>query len=60
MYIPDNLDAYNAHEKEQERWLASRPVCSWCGEPIQEEYAYKIGDELVCEYCIDERREYID
>lgn len=60
MYVPDNFDAYDAYEKEQERWLAKRPKCAWCGEPIQEECAYRINDEWVCEQCIDDRREYID
>ena len=44
------------HEREQEAWLRSRPVCAWCGEPIQEEMCYDIAGELVCENCIDDCR----
>jgi formylmethanofuran dehydrogenase subunit E len=58
--VLDNLDAYDAYEKEQEKELASRPKCAWCGEPIQEECAYRINGEWVCEHCIDDVREYID
>lgn len=29
------------HEQEQDRWLASRPVCDLCGEPIQDEVYYE-------------------
>ena len=43
-------------EAEEERWLRSRPVCAWCGEPIQEERCYDIAGELVCDECIDNCR----
>lgn len=43
-------------EAEDERWLRSRPVCAWCGEPIQDEYAYEIDGELICERCIEDCR----
>ena len=28
-------------------------------EPIEEDYAYRIGDELVCEHCIEDCRERV-
>lgn len=37
MYIPDNYSAWERLEREREAWLASRPVCYHCGEPIQDE-----------------------
>lgn len=43
-------------EPEEEKWLKTRPVCAWCGHPIQDEYAYEIDGELVCEDCIEECR----
>lgn len=46
-------------EAEEEKWLKTRPVCAWCGQPIQDEYAYEIDGELVCEVCIEECRTYI-
>lgn len=60
MRIPDNFDAYDAYEREQERWLAKRPKCEWCGEPIQDDYAYRIDDDLVCTHCVDECMEVIE
>ncbi len=43
-------------EAEDERWLRSRPVCAWCGEPIQDEYCYEIDGDLICERCIEDCR----
>ena len=28
--MPDNYSQWEAHEKEQERWLAKRTVCDYC------------------------------
>lgn len=41
-------------EREQERWLNSRPVCGVCGEPIQDDYFYKPEDEIMCEACFND------
>ena len=38
----DNYSLYKQREREQERWLAQRPVCSYCGHPIQDEELYDI------------------
>lgn len=55
MRLPDIYDYYRSHEAEQERWLASRPVCDRCGEPIQDEYMWEVEDGYcVCEECRDE------
>ena len=37
----------------KERKLAQRPRCAECGERIQDEYAYEIDNELICEECLD-------
>lgn len=37
---------------EQEKWLLSRPVCCSCEEHIQDDYAYFIDDEWICEDCL--------
>ena len=29
------------HEREQESWLASRPVCDLCQEPIQDDVYFE-------------------
>ena len=59
-YIPDNYDLWVAHDWEQEKALEKLPKCDWCGEPIQSEYLYKLGNELVCEDCMEECRESVD
>lgn len=50
----DNLDFYSMHEAEQEKKLAKLPVCSCCGEPIQDDFCYEIDNELICEDCLKE------
>lgn len=53
------MDAYSQwleHEAQAERWLESLPVCSICGEPIQDEYYYELGDEKICESCMNDFR----
>ena len=56
----DRVDAeLIAKEREEERWLKSRPVCAWCGEPIQDEYCYEINGDLVCGRCIEDCRTYV-
>ena len=56
MYVPDNYSQWEAHEREQESWLAKRPECADCGHPIQEEEAYYINGDWICEHCIDSYR----
>lgn len=50
----DNYDLFEQHEAEMERLLESRPVCSECGEYIQDEYFYEINGEYICEECLNE------
>ena len=52
LWIEDTYDSTNAHEAEQESRLRRRPVCSQCGDPIQEDEAYNIDGQLWCGYCI--------
>ena len=53
MMIPDNLDLYERHEREQAKKLNELPVCSNCGEPIQDETAYYINGEWICNDCME-------
>lgn len=41
-------------EMYQLEWLNGLPRCSICGQPIQDEYYYEMGDELICESCMDD------
>jgi RNA polymerase-binding transcription factor DksA len=53
-YAPDNYDAFRRHQAEQDAWLDKRPLCEHCGEPIQDDYLYKIDGALYCEECMKE------
>lgn len=50
--MPDNYSMWEAHEAEQEAWLAERPECADCGEPIQDESAYYINSVWICADCM--------
>lgn len=50
----DPYEDYLRHEAEQERAAAKLPQCCECGEPIQDEFAYHINDEWICETCMKE------
>lgn len=54
MNVADNYDAYTMHEAEQEKWLAKRPICVCCKEPIQEDELYDLDGKLYCETCMNE------
>ena len=53
MSVPDNYDAWLAHDAEQDRWLQERPVCCWCDEHIQDDHYYLINDEACCPECLE-------
>lgn len=55
-YSSDLNADINAYEREQERGEADAIHCSECGEPIWEDYAYKFGDEVYCEDCVESHR----
>ena len=61
MHVPDNYDAFCRHDAEQEAELARRPLCEYCEEHIQDEYAYYIEGSWFCESCMNEhfRREVV-
>lgn len=50
--IPDNYDYYKKHAEEQDKLLQKCPVCTYCGQHIQDEYLYEINGELICEECV--------
>ena len=58
--IPDNFDLYDMYEREQCREERKLPKCDLCGEPIYEDYAFRISGDLICERCIEDAREYIE
>ena len=55
----DPLHDFFEDDRRKEEWLAGRPVCASCGEPIQEEEAYLIAGEYYCESCVRAARTYL-
>lgn len=53
MAIPDNYSQWERHERKQEKWLAERPVCYYCDNPIQDGHYYDINDEVICPDCME-------
>jgi hypothetical protein len=49
----DNYERWERHNDEQERLLEQLPKCDYCEEPIQDEYAYRIDNELICQECLE-------
>lgn len=49
----DNYERWERHNDAQERMLEQCPKCECCEEPIQDEYAYRIDDELICRECLE-------
>lgn len=54
MQIPDNLDRFERYDAEQQRQLQKLPVCSYCGEPVLDDFLYLINDEIMCITCLNE------
>ena len=52
-YSDDPIRDAELTQLDQERWLESRPVCDCCGEPIQDDYYFYMGEgERICEDCM--------
>ena len=60
MYTDDPERDFLRHDAEQQAWLEKRPVCHYCGEHIQDEYAVRIDGHWICKECIDDFTEYIE
>lgn len=53
----DALDLYDRHERDRERQLEERPMCSNCQEHIQDERAFYNDGEWICLDCL--KRDFI-
>lgn len=61
MYRTDDpLADFDRHEAEQERKRRRIPRCSECDEHIQDEYAYYINGEWICEECMRQYLKIVD
>ena len=53
MWTDDPLRDFDTWDAENAKWLAERPTCAWCGEPITDDTAYNLGGgEIVCRTCM--------
>lgn len=57
-YTNDPVADYERYSAEQEKILQEMPVCSECGEHIQDEYCFSINDEIICESCMENYRKF--
>lgn len=53
-FTDDPVADFERHEAEQQAQLDKLPVCEYCGEKIQGDYYYDIGNEIICEDCLIE------
>ena len=60
MFLTDDaVSDFERYDREQAEWLKRLPVCVDCGEPIQDETAFYINEEWVCERCINVYRRVV-
>lgn len=60
-YTDDPVADFYRYDREQQERLEQRPVCSYCGEHIQDDHYYRINDEIFCPNCMEnEFRKEID
>lgn len=54
LYITDNPVAdFDRWDEEQCRQEERLPICSECGEKIQDDFYYEFNDEVICSDCLD-------
>ena len=51
--MEDNYSLWRQIERQRCRWEASLPVCDYCGRPVQDDYHYRVNDEIICPDCME-------
>lgn len=52
---------FDRWDAERENWLARRPICVRCNDPIQGQKLWDINGDLYCRYCArDEFEKYTE
>lgn len=59
-YTDDPVADHARYDAEQERLRRKLPVCSECGEHIEDDTLYVINDEIICESCMRNYRRYTE
>ena len=54
MWTDDPVTDEMRYTLEQEKRISALPVCSDCGEHIQDEYYYEFGEQIYCSDCCSE------
>lgn len=50
--MKDYSDFYDDADYARAEAEKELPVCTCCGEPIQDDFYYEIDDEILCEECL--------
>lgn len=53
-YTDDPVKDYDSYDAEQTTKFKQYPLCSYCCDPIIDDYLYEFNDELICEDCLNE------
>lgn len=53
-YSSDPVRDAERYAADQDRRIAQLPVCSYCGEPVQDMHYYQINDEVICPQCLED------
>ena len=53
-YTDDPVKDYDRYDAEQTTKFKQYPLCSYCCDPIFDDYLYEINDEVICEECLNE------
>ena len=54
IFTDDPVADAERYYAEQQARLSRLPVCIHCGEKIQDDYYYDIGNEIICEECLND------
>lgn len=62
MYITDDPVAdFEKYDYERNKKLEELPLCSECGEHVQDEYYFEMNGEIICHEClIENHRKWVD
>lgn len=60
MFSSDPVIDYIHHEMEMERKLHRLPVCSICGEHIQDVTALLLDGEWICDRCVKDNTTWVE
>lgn len=53
MWTDDPIADFERYDAEQQAQLDKLPVCTYCDEPVQDDFYYEINGEVICETCLD-------